>query len=146
MESLGDKTAVRGNKMELWCTYPLVNRVSQVLWKKTAEQGDTTTVASYTRQEKFIVESQYKERVQVSQTLGHSLLTIDPVHMEDEGCYTCDYHTYPGGTKSATACLNVYGMYIIYSVTIKHKTFHTGDSFKLDPYFHTCFHYQIISL
>ncbi|XP_062866522.1 OX-2 membrane glycoprotein [Trichomycterus rosablanca] len=108
VESVGNKTAVRGNQVTLWCTYPLVNRVYQVLWKKTAEQGDTTAVASYTRQGKLIVESQYQERVKLSQTLGHSQLSVDPVHMEDEGRYTCEYHTYPDGTKSVTACLEVY--------------------------------------
>lgn len=56
------------------------------------------------------VELPLQERVKLSQTLGHSQLTINPVHMEDEGCYTCDFHTYPGGLKSVMACLAVYGM------------------------------------
>lgn len=108
VESVGNKTAVRGKRVMLSCTYPLINRVRQVLWKKTAEQGDTTTVASYAKHGRLIVESPFEERVQLSQTLGNSQLTIDPIQMEDEGCYTCEYHTYPQGLKSVRACLEVY--------------------------------------
>ncbi|KAB5523580.1 hypothetical protein PHYPO_G00154240 [Pangasianodon hypophthalmus] len=107
-ESVGNKTAVHGKNVTLSCTYALANRVRQILWKKTAEQGDTATVASYTKSGNLSVELPFQERVKLSQTLGYSQLTIGPVHMEDEGCYTCDFHTYPGGLRSVTACLAVY--------------------------------------
>lgn len=109
-ETVGNKTAVHGKHVTLSCTYALASRVHQILWRKTTEQGDTTTVASYTRSGNLSVELPFKERVKLSQTLGHSQLTINPVYMEDEGCYTCDFHTYPEGLRSVTACLAVYGM------------------------------------
>ncbi|KAK2818152.1 hypothetical protein Q7C36_022085 [Tachysurus vachellii] len=107
-ESVGNKTAVHGRHVALSCTYALAKKVRQILWRKTEEQGDTATVASYTKNGKPIVELPFRERVKLSQTLGHSELTIDPVQMEDEGCYTCDFHTYPEGLRSVTACLAVY--------------------------------------
>ncbi|XP_066517054.1 OX-2 membrane glycoprotein [Hoplias malabaricus] len=108
VESEGNKTVVRGNAVTLSCKYALVDKVQQVLWKKTAEQGDTTTVASLTKQGRVTVETPFKERIKLGQSLGHSQLTINPALTEDEGCYTCDFHTYPDGLKSVTACLYVY--------------------------------------
>ncbi|XP_072513868.1 OX-2 membrane glycoprotein [Salminus brasiliensis] len=108
VESLGNKTAVRGKPATLSCAYALAERVQQVLWKKTAEQGDTVTVASYTKQGSLTVDTPFQDRVKLSHSLGHSQLTINPVHTEDEACYTCDFHTYPLGSKSVTACLAVY--------------------------------------
>ncbi|KAL6481698.1 hypothetical protein MHYP_G00097780 [Metynnis hypsauchen] len=108
VESVGNKTAVGGKTTTLSCTYALPERVQQVLWRKTAEQGDTATVASYTKQGRVTVEVPFQDRMKLSQSLGHSLLTINSVHTEDEGCYTCDFHTYPLGSRSMTACLAVY--------------------------------------
>lgn len=108
-ESVGNKTAVHGRHVTLSCTYALAKKVRQILWRKTEEQGDTATVASYKKNGKPIVELPFRERVKLSQTLGHSELTIDPVQMADEGCYTCDFHTYPEGLRNVTACLAVYG-------------------------------------
>lgn len=108
VESVGNKTAVEGKPVTLSCSYGIVERVQQVLWKKTAEQGDTVTVASYTKQGSVRVETVFRNRVKLSRSLGHSQLTINPVHTEDEGCYTCDFHIYPLGSKSVTACLAVF--------------------------------------
>ncbi|XP_007246733.3 OX-2 membrane glycoprotein [Astyanax mexicanus] len=108
VESVGNKTAVQGKPVTLSCSYGLTEKVQQVLWRKTAEQGDTVTVASYTKQGSVTVETVFQDRVKLSRSLGHSQLTINPVHTEDEGCYTCDFHTYPLGSKSMTACLAVY--------------------------------------
>lgn len=79
-----------------------------MLWRKTAEQGDTTKVASYSKHS-LHTEEQFKGRVGLSPTLGETKLTFDAVSMEDEACYTCEFHTFPDGTRSATTCLSVYG-------------------------------------
>ncbi|XP_029924851.1 uncharacterized protein LOC115371546 [Myripristis murdjan] len=104
----GNKTVVSGKQATLSCWYKLPERVRQVLWRKTAEQGDTTTVASYAKQGQPIVEEPFKGRVSLSRSLGDTQLTIQQVRTEDEACYTCEFHTYPEGTRSATACLSVY--------------------------------------
>lgn len=105
----GNKTAVSGQPATLSCWYSLPERVHQVLWRKTAEQGDTTTVASYAKQGHQSIAKQFAGRVRLSRSLGDTHLTIQPVRTEDEACYTCEFHTFPDGTKSATACLSVYG-------------------------------------
>ncbi|KAM6957965.1 OX-2 membrane glycoprotein [Tautogolabrus adspersus] len=103
----GNKTAVSGKSTTLSCLYSIPERVQQVLWRKTAEQGDTTTVASNGKHHHSMAE-QFVGRVVLSQTLGDTQLTIQQVRTEDEACYTCEFHTYPDGTKSTTTCLSVY--------------------------------------
>lgn len=104
----GNKTVVSGKQVTLSCWYSLPERVQQVLWSKTAEQGDTTSVASYAKQGQSRVEEPFRGRVSLSRSLGNTQLTIQQVTTEDEACYTCEFHSYPEGTRSSTACLSVY--------------------------------------
>lgn len=104
----GNKTAVSGQPVTLSCGYTLPERVHQVLWRKTAEQGDTTTVASHAKRGHHSIEEAYRGRVSLSRTVGDTQLTIHAVRTEDEACYTCHFHTYPDGSRSATSCLSVY--------------------------------------
>ncbi|XP_041936225.1 OX-2 membrane glycoprotein isoform X2 [Alosa sapidissima] len=104
----GNKTVVSGKHTTLTCSYALSEHVQQVLWTKTAEQGDTTTVASYAKQDRPIVEEPFRGHVTLSSTLDRTQLFLRPVTTEDEGCYTCQFHTYPEGIRGATACLTVY--------------------------------------
>ncbi|XP_051982262.1 OX-2 membrane glycoprotein-like [Xyrauchen texanus] len=108
VELMGNTTVVSGKPVSLSCKYILNKRVMQVLWKKTAEQGDTATVASYAKNARPIIEKPFQGRVTLNPSLGQTQLSIDPAQTEDEGCYTCEFHIYPEGTKSATACLSVY--------------------------------------
>ncbi|KAM4710702.1 nectin-3 [Anableps anableps] len=103
----GNRTAITGRPVTLSCWYSLAERVQQVLWRKTAEQGDTTTVASYSKYGSH-TEEQFRGQVRLSPTLGETKLTIAQVRTEDEACYTCEFHTYPDGTRRATTCLSVY--------------------------------------
>ncbi len=109
VEMMENKTVVSGKPVTLSCKYILSKRVRQVLWKKTAEQGDTTTVASYVKNDRPIIETPFKDRISLNPSLGQTKLSIHQAQTEDEGCYTCEFHTYPDGIKSATACLSVYG-------------------------------------
>lgn len=108
----GNETAVSGQSATLSCRYSLPERVRQVLWKKTAEQGDSTTVASYGKHGQLRVGDQFRQRVSLSRSLDETQLTITQVRTVDEACYTCEFHTYPDGTKSATSCLSVYGEHL----------------------------------
>lgn len=119
----GNKTAVSGQLSTLSCWYSLPERVHQVLWRKTAEQGDTTTVASYAKRGHQTVAEQFVGRVSLSRSLGDTQLTIRPVRTEDEACYTCEFHTYPDGTRSATACLSVY---VLPKPEVSHVTSSSG--------------------
>ncbi|XP_076839648.1 OX-2 membrane glycoprotein [Brachyhypopomus gauderio] len=108
VEAVGNRTAVQGKAVTFSCTYALVDKVLQVLWRKTEEQGDTAVVASYTKQGSVTVAPPFWGRGELLPSLKHSQLSIHPVQTEDEGCYTCEFHTYPLGSKSATSCLAVY--------------------------------------
>ncbi|XP_026060276.1 OX-2 membrane glycoprotein isoform X2 [Carassius auratus] len=108
VEMMGNKTVVSGQPVALLCKYILSKRVRQVLWKKTAEQGDTATVASYVKNDRPIIETPFKDRITLSPSFGQTKLSIHRAQTEDEGCYTCEFHTYPDGIKSATGCLSVY--------------------------------------
>ncbi|XP_040888674.1 poliovirus receptor homolog isoform X2 [Toxotes jaculatrix] len=119
----GNKTAISGKSATLSCWYSLPERVQQVLWRKTAEQGDTTTVAYYTKKGHFNVDEHFGGRVSLSRALDDSQLTIQSVRTEDEACYTCEFHTYPDGSRSATACLSVY---VLPQPEVSHVTSSSG--------------------
>ncbi|XP_029379448.1 OX-2 membrane glycoprotein-like [Echeneis naucrates] len=108
VRQVGNKTVISGKPATLSCWYSLPERVHQVLWRKTAEQGDTTTMASYSRKGYHNIEEHFRDRVSLSRTLNDTQLTIQSVTTEDEACYTCEFNTYPDGTRSATSCLSVY--------------------------------------
>ncbi|KAM6893904.1 OX-2 membrane glycoprotein [Xenentodon cancila] len=118
----GNRTAISGKPVTLSCWYSLPRRVRQVLWRKTAEQGDTTTVASYATNGPH-TEEPFRDRVSLSPTLGETQLTIRQVQTEDEACYTCEFHTYPDGTRSAAACLSVY---VLPEPEVNHVTLSSG--------------------
>ncbi|XP_018546110.1 OX-2 membrane glycoprotein [Lates calcarifer] len=120
---MGNKTAISGKMATLSCSYSLPERVHQVLWRKTAEQGDTTTVASYSKKGHYNVEEHFKDHVGLSRTLDDTQLTIRSVRTEDEACYTCEFHTYPDGIKRATACLSVY---VLPKPEVSHVTSSSG--------------------
>uniref|UniRef100_A0A3B4EBC0 Ig-like domain-containing protein n=1 Tax=Pygocentrus nattereri TaxID=42514 RepID=A0A3B4EBC0_PYGNA len=104
----GNKTAVSGKQASLSCRYGLPEKVDQVLWKKMAERGETLEVASYAKRGDPTINEDYADRTSLSHSLSDSQLSLRPVRVEDEGCYTCEFHTYPEGTKSATTCLTVF--------------------------------------
>eukprot|EP00066_Takifugu_rubripes_P016863 XP_011606129.1 PREDICTED: OX-2 membrane glycoprotein-like isoform X1 [Takifugu rubripes] len=103
-----NKTAVRGKKASLSCSYGLPEKVEQVVWRHNPEQGDSKEVASFAKRSDPMIEPPYQGRVWLSPSLSDSQLTIQPVAVQDEGCYTCVYHTYSDGPKSATVCLSTF--------------------------------------
>lgn len=104
----GNQTAIAGKLTTLSCLYTLPGKVHQVLWRKITEQGERTTMASYSKYGHQSIDDMFLNRVTLSKNVGDSQLTIQEVKMADEACYTCEFHTYPDGTRSAMACLSVY--------------------------------------
>lgn len=107
-----NKTAVSGKKASLSCSYGLPEKVEQIVWKHTSAQGDSTEVASFAKRSDPMIEPPYQGRVWLSASLSISQLTIQPVAIQDEGCYTCLYSTHPEGQKSSTVCLATYGKHL----------------------------------
>uniref|UniRef100_A0A3B1IJE0 Zgc:113337 n=2 Tax=Astyanax mexicanus TaxID=7994 RepID=A0A3B1IJE0_ASTMX len=104
----GNKTAVSGKQVSLSCQYGLPEKVEQVLWKKLAGRGESQEVASYAKRSGPTVNEDYADRTSLSHSLSDSQLTLRPVRTEDEGCYSCEFHTFSEGIKSATTCLTIF--------------------------------------
>ncbi|XP_067371860.1 OX-2 membrane glycoprotein isoform X2 [Channa argus] len=103
-----NKTAVSGKKASLSCSYGLPEKVQEIIWRHRSAKGDSTEVASFAKQSDPMIEPLYQGRVWLSASLSDSRLTIQPVTIQDEGCYTCLYKTHPDGLKSSTVCLSTY--------------------------------------
>ncbi|XP_028249038.1 OX-2 membrane glycoprotein isoform X2 [Parambassis ranga] len=103
-----NKTAVSGKKASLSCSYNLPEKVQHIVWKHISPQGDHTEVASFAKRSDPMIEPPYQGRVWLTASLSDSKLTIQPVAIEDEGCYTCLYETHPDGQKSGTVCLSTF--------------------------------------
>uniref|UniRef100_A0AAV2L7Q6 Ig-like domain-containing protein n=1 Tax=Knipowitschia caucasica TaxID=637954 RepID=A0AAV2L7Q6_KNICA len=116
-------TAIAGKPTTFTCSYTLPARVQQVLWRRTGGQGQRTTLASYSKHGHQSIDEAFVNRVTLSKNLGDSAMTMQEVKMEDEACYTCEFHTYPDGTKSAATCLVVY---VLPKAEVSHTTQPSG--------------------
>lgn len=118
-----NKTAVSGKKISLSCSYGLPEKVEQIIWTHTSAQGVSTEVASFAKRSDPMIEPQFQGRIWLSASLSDSQLTIQPVNIPDEGCYTCLYNTYPNGPKSSTVCL---ATYVLPKPQVSYKTTSPG--------------------
>ncbi|XP_048049023.1 OX-2 membrane glycoprotein isoform X1 [Megalobrama amblycephala] len=106
--SEGNKTAVGGKQASLACRYALPEKVKQVLWKKIVNKAESRDIAFFAKQSDPVIEEDFVDRASLNPSLSDTELTLWPVRAEDEACYTCEFHTYPDGIKSATSCLTIF--------------------------------------
>ncbi|XP_045911088.1 OX-2 membrane glycoprotein isoform X2 [Micropterus dolomieu] len=118
-----NKTAVSGKKASLSCSYGLPEKVQQIIWRHTSAQGDSIEVASFAKKSDPMIEPPYQGRVWLSASMSDSQLTIQPVTIQDEGCYTCLYTTHPDGPKSSTVCL---ATFVLPKPQVSYKTTSPG--------------------
>ncbi|XP_012687341.1 OX-2 membrane glycoprotein [Clupea harengus] len=106
----GNKTAVSGKMATLNCHFGLPEKVQQVLWRRrlAGPPVEWQDVVSFVPEGEPETKEEYQDRATVSSSLADSELSLRPVRVEDEGCYSCEFHTYPDGTKSSTVCLTIY--------------------------------------
>ncbi|XP_031590304.1 OX-2 membrane glycoprotein [Oreochromis aureus] len=104
----GNKTAVSGKRVSLLCSYGLPEKVRQITWRRISAQGESTDVASFAKRSDPMIEPPYQGRFWLTPSLSDSQLTIQPVAIQDEGCYTCMYETHSDGLKTSTICLSTY--------------------------------------
>ncbi|XP_076858736.1 nectin-3 [Brachyhypopomus gauderio] len=119
----GNKTMVSGKEATLTCRYGLPEKVHQILWKKIKDRNSFQEVASYAKRSDPMIEESFADRLHLTHSLSDSRLTLWPVRTEDEGCYICEFHTYPDGMKSATACLTVF---VLPKPQVSYKTMSPG--------------------
>ncbi|KAM8858323.1 OX-2 membrane glycoprotein isoform 1-T1 [Synchiropus picturatus] len=103
-----NKTALSGKKAQLSCSYGLPEKVQGITWRHTSALGHSADVASFAKQSDPMIEPPYQGRVWLSASLSDSRITIQPVAIQDEGCYTCLYNTHVDGPKSSKVCLSIY--------------------------------------
>ncbi|XP_053733360.1 uncharacterized protein zgc:113337 isoform X2 [Synchiropus splendidus] len=103
-----NKTALSGKKAQLSCSYGLPEKVQGITWRHTSALGHSADVASFAKQSDPMIEPPYQGRVWLSASLSDSRITIQPVAIQDEGCYTCLYNTHADGPKSSKVCLSIY--------------------------------------
>ncbi|KAJ3591862.1 hypothetical protein NHX12_006993 [Muraenolepis orangiensis] len=118
-----NQTAVSGKQATLSCSYGLPEKVQQVRWRHTSGQGESREVASYAKRSDPMIEPPFQGRVWLSASLSHSQLTIQPVAIQDEGCYTCLYETHREGPRSSTVCLSTY---VLPKPQVSYKTVSPG--------------------
>ncbi|XP_063070710.1 OX-2 membrane glycoprotein [Engraulis encrasicolus] len=119
----GNKTAVGGKMASLSCHFGLPEKVQQVLWRRRLGPSEWRDVVTFARDGEPEVKEEYEDRVTLTSSLSDSELTLRPVRVEDEGCYACDFHTYPEGTKTSTVCLTIY---VLPKPQISYKTTSPG--------------------
>nr|XP_015219013.1 PREDICTED: OX-2 membrane glycoprotein-like isoform X1 [Lepisosteus oculatus]XP_015219014.1 PREDICTED: OX-2 membrane glycoprotein-like isoform X1 [Lepisosteus oculatus] len=102
-----NKTVVSGKSTDLQCSYGVVKHVQQVLWRKITP-GSKADVASYSKMDKGSVKDLFKDRFTISHGLQETRISISPVKPEDDACFSCEFNTYPYGTKKGVTCLTVY--------------------------------------
>ena len=132
----GNKTAVSGKMATLNCHFGLPEKVQQVLWRRrlAGPPVEWQDVVSFVPEGEPETKEEYQDRATVSSSLADSELSLRPVRVEDEGCYSCEFHTYPDGTKSSTVCLTIYSMCIPRTHTQKHTQRHTHASISTQTY------------
>lgn len=118
-----NKTAFSGKKASLSCSYALPEKVQQVLWRRTSVHGESTDVASFAKRSDPMIEPPYQGRAWLSASLSDSRLTIQPVAVQDEGCYTCLYSTHLDEHMSSTVCL---ATYVLPKPQVSYKTTSPG--------------------
>ncbi|KAK7893305.1 hypothetical protein WMY93_022457 [Mugilogobius chulae] len=127
-------TAIAGKPTTLTCSYTLPAKVAQVLWAKTDKHGRKSTVASFSKSGSK-VEEMFSNRLTLNKNMSQSELSIKEVKMEDEACYSCEFHTYPDGPKSAMTCLQVYVLPkpVVNYVTLSPDTIEANCSAQSKP-------------
>jgi len=104
-----------GGVARLQCRYAGGDRgsIRQVMWRWRADAGqaggESTPLASYSRDGQPLVEEALRGRGSLTSSLVESELTLQNLEPRDEGCYTCELHTFPDGSLSNSTCLTVYG-------------------------------------
>ncbi|XP_077200406.1 OX-2 membrane glycoprotein [Paroedura picta] len=101
-------TAVAGENVKLYCQLAESHDVIQVTWQKVHGK-DKTNLATYSTTHGPKVLGKYQNHVRISQSgLSVSAITFHAVTVEDEGCYSCIFNTFPLGSIPGRTCLKVY--------------------------------------
>ncbi|NXR13673.1 OX2G protein, partial [Semnornis frantzii] len=99
-----------GNNVTLRCVLTEPRDVVQVTWQKDSENSNSN-IATYSNIKGLKIHEPYQDRMNfTSLVLNETSITFWDTTMDDSGCYTCVFNTFPFGSLSGHTCLNVLGL------------------------------------
>lgn len=98
--------------MTLSCALTEPKDVLQVTWQKDDEKPHNN-VATYSTTKGLKIHEPYQDRMNfTSLGLNETNITLWDARMDDSGCYTCLFNTFPFGSFSGHTCLRVFGEFL----------------------------------
>ncbi|KFQ19121.1 OX-2 membrane glycoprotein, partial [Merops nubicus] len=99
-----------GNSVTLGCTLTTPVEVLQVTWQKDSGKSHDN-IATYSTIKGLKIHEPYQDRMNfTSLVLNDTSITFWNTRIDDAGCYTCLFNTYPFGSVSGRTCLSVFGL------------------------------------
>ncbi|XP_074012556.1 OX-2 membrane glycoprotein-like [Numenius arquata] len=99
-----------GDTVTLSCTLTEPMDVLQVTWQKDSEKPHNN-IATYSITKGLKIHEPYQDRMNfTSLVLNETNITFWDARMDDSGCYTCLFNTFPFGSFSGHTCLSVFGL------------------------------------
>ncbi|XP_071613306.1 OX-2 membrane glycoprotein-like isoform X2 [Heliangelus exortis] len=105
-----ERSVKMGDSVTLGCVLTEPKDVLQVTWQKDAETS-VKNIATYSTIKGLKIHKPYQDRMNfTSLVLNETNITFWDTRMDDSGCYTCIFNTFPSGSISGHTCLNVFGL------------------------------------
>lgn len=110
-----------GNSVTLGCTLTKPEDVLQVTWQKDSEELHNN-IATYSTMKGLKIHESYQGRMNfTSLVLNETSITFWDTRMDDSGCYTCLFNTFPLGSMSGRTCLSVFGEILCRDMSLVEK-------------------------
>ncbi|KAM9019798.1 OX-2 membrane glycoprotein-like isoform 2-T2 [Ara ararauna] len=104
------RNAEVGDSVTLSCALTEPKDVLQVTWQKDSEKSHIN-IATYSAAKGLKIHEPYQDRLNfTSLVLNETSITFWDTRMNDSGCYTCLFNTFPYGSLSGRTCLSVFGL------------------------------------
>ncbi|NXO01741.1 OX2G protein, partial [Rhinopomastus cyanomelas] len=99
-----------GNRVTLSCALTEFEDVLQVTWQKESGKSHNN-IATYSKINGLKIQEPYQDRMNfTSLVLNETSITFWNPRMDDSGCYTCLFNTFPSGSVSGRTCMSVFGL------------------------------------
>lgn len=104
-----ERNVKMGDNVTLSCALTKASDVVQVTWQKDSENSNSN-IATYSNIKGLKIHEPYQDRMNfTSLALNETSITLWNTTMDDSGCYTCLFNTFPFGSLSGHICLQVVG-------------------------------------
>ncbi|XP_063999518.1 OX-2 membrane glycoprotein isoform X2 [Pogoniulus pusillus] len=105
-----ERNVKMGDNVTLSCALTKASDVVQVTWQKDSENSNSN-IATYSNIKGLKIHEPYQDRMNfTSLALNETSITLWNTTMDDSGCYTCLFNTFPYGSSSGHTCLKVVGL------------------------------------